>query len=119
MKQENNTPEWVKAVRQWQDENTDARAVLIIASDKDGMINMTDGKPLLLINGIFQAISQNPTIGQHIKDAQTIAKGGIAEYLFAEKFSEYANEHGIEIKEVNPLERLHSLLGNLLNKENE
>lgn len=119
MKQENNIPEWVKAARQWQNEDTDTRSIIIITSDKNGMANVADGLPLLIINSIFQNISQNPTVAQYIKDAQAIAKGGIAEYLFTEKFSEYANEHGIETKEGNPLERLHTILGNLLNKDNE
>lgn len=61
MKQENNTPEWVKAARQWQNEDTDTRSIIIITSDKNGMVNVADGLPLLIINSIFQNIQQNPT----------------------------------------------------------
>lgn len=119
MERENKTPEWVEAARQWQNEDTDARSILIIASDKNGVVNVANGLPLLIINSIFQTIQQSPTIAQHVKDAQTVAKGDIAEHLFFKAFSEYAKEHDIKVKETNPLEELHSLLGNLLNKDDE
>lgn len=119
MNQEKNIPEWVKAARQWQNEDTDTRSILIITSDKNGVANVADGSPLLLINSILQTIQQSHLIAQCIKDAQTIAKGEIAEYLFSKEFSEYANKHGIKVKRTNPLERLHDLLGNLLKQDDE
>lgn len=119
MEQKNEKPEWVKAAEKWQEENNKARSIIIIASDKEGMTNMIVGMPLVLINSILQNIQQNPIIAQYIKDAQAIATGGIAEHLFSKSFSEYAKEHDIEVENIDPLERLHDLLGDILNKRNE
>lgn len=118
------TPEWVEAARKWQEENSEARSLFIIANDRDKIINVLDGATLLLIGSIYQSLKQNPKIAQHIEDAQTIAKGGIAEHLFQEKFKEYAEEHGIKVEECNPLDmKLKDLLGldraNLFGKDDE
>lgn len=116
MKQENKKPEWVEAACQWQNENTDTRSILIIAADENGMINVAHGAPMLIINSIFQSLQQNPTVAQFIKDAQKVAKGGIAEHLFAKEFTEYAKEHGIEVKDANPPENLFKALDDHFNK---
>lgn len=115
------TPEWVEAARKWQKENKEARSLLIIANAEDGITNVVDGFSLVLISSIYQTLKRNPRIAQYIKDAQTIAKGGIAELLFQEKFKEYAQEHGIKVTERNPLDmKLKDLLGSILsNKDDE
>lgn len=74
MKQENNTPEWVKAARQWQNEDTDTRSIIIVTSDKNGMVNVADGMPLLIINSIFQNIQQNPTVANILKMPRRLRK---------------------------------------------
>lgn len=116
------TPEWVEAARKWQDENKEARSLFIIASTEDGITNIADGFPIVLINSIYQNLKQNPTIARYIKDAQDVAKGGIAERLFNKAFEKHAEEHGIKFEERNPLDmKLKDILGlgSTLDKDDE
>lgn len=62
---------------------------------------------------------QDDKVSRTIRDALTIAGGGITRNLFSEKFEAYAQEHGLSLENVSEeeyktqklIDRLNDLLG--------
>lgn len=103
--EENQTkhPAWLTAAQEWQEEDSDTRSVIIIASDKeDGVRVCLQGPKVLALNNLYQIFKQEASyLPDIINMAQEVAtKGGTSAELLEAMCARCFKEHGIKYKAV-------------------